>query len=193
MKEHRKHQREALDRYQLLSESQKIKVGDFVRIRHTKPLIRKESAVFFPHTSESVFKVTEVKNQYLPYSYVLNDNTSKTYYGWSLVKVSPSILDMASRTSHNPVMRQNSHPTNQSSDKPVITVQNIVAKTDSKKLRSGKVLTHAFDMTYDILKDGERQFVDKETLKLYKRLFGSQILQYDETLLNDPEKAKHII
>ena len=54
-------------------------------------------------------------------------------------------------------------------------------------------MTHGYEMTYDIVKDGERQFVDKEILQLYKRLFGSQILQYDKALLNDPQKMKHII
>ena len=48
-------------------------------------------------------------------------------------------------------------------------------------------------MTYDIIKDGEREFVDKEILQLYKRLFGSQILQYDQSLLDDPQKQKHVI
>ena len=84
-------------------------------------------------------------------------------------------------------------PTSNTLHKPVIKVQNIIPQTDSTKLRSGRTLTHSYEMTYDIVKDGERQFVDKEILQLYKRLFGSRILQYDKTLLNDPQKIKHII
>ena len=183
--EHKIHQKEAFGRYQLLRESQKLKIHDKVRLRNVKPLIRKESAVFFPHTSEKVYEIVNIKNKFLPYQYALG-GLSKTYYGWNLVKVSPSILNINSTVSDKTT-------TPDEQNKPVITVQNILPKTDSTKLRNGKVLTHPFDMTYDILKDGERQFVDKETLQLYKRLFGSQILQYNEALLSDPEKNKHII
>ena len=186
MQEHRVHQKEAFGRYQLLRESQKIKIGDKVRLRNVKPLIRKESAVFNPHTSETVYRVVDIKNKFLPYQYVL-DGLSKTYYGWNLVKVSPSILSISDTSN------KTTTPNKQQQNKPVITVQNILPKTDSTKLRSGRVLTHPFDMTYDILKDNERQFVDKETLQLYKRLFGAQILQYNEDLLNDPKKNKHVI
>ena len=191
LQEHKTHQREAFDKYNLLRESQKIKIHDKVRVRNNKPLIRKESAVFFPQTSETVYEVTDIKTQSLPYVYVLNGNYSKTFYGWNLVKVSPSILDINLRNPHDTTNK--TKPSDSQQNKPVITVQNILQKTDSTKLRSGKVLTHAFDMTYDILKDGERQFVDKETLRLYKRLFGSQVLQYSEALLNDPQKSKHIV
>lgn len=187
MHEHKTHQEGAFERYQLLRESQKLKLHDFVRLRNVKPLIRKESAVFFPHTSEKVYKIVGIKNQFLPYQYEL-EGLSKTYYGWNLAKVSPSILSLSSA-----VTDKTPTPDNQQNKKPVITVQNILPKTDSTKLRSGKVLTHPYDMTYDILKDDERQFVGKETLQLYKRLFGSQILQYNEALLSDPKKNKHII
>ena len=95
------------------------------------------------------------------------------------------------------ILNNNEQPTdNQTSNtlhKPVIKIQNIIPQIISNKLRSGKALTHGYEMTYDIVKDGERQFVDKEILQLYKRLFGSQILQYDKALLNDPQKMKHII
>ena len=99
--------------------------------------------------------------------------------------MSPSILNIIHETEQT--------TTSSTPQKPVIKVLNILPQTDSNKLRSGKTLTHAYEMTYDIIKDGERQFVNKEILNLYKRLFGSQILQYDEELLRNTQMQKHII
>ena len=182
------HQEKAFTKYQLLRESQKLKINDTVRIKNTKPLIRKESAVFYPQTTESVHTITRVDTTRLPYTFEVDNNSRLKYYGWHLVKVNPTLLG---------ILNNNEQPTdNQTSNtrhKPVIKIQNIIPQIISNKLRSGKALTHGYEMTYDIVKDGERQFVDKEILQLYKRLFGSQILQYDKALLNDPQKMKHII
>ena len=182
------HQEQAFGKYQLLRDSQKLKLGDHVRIKNTKPLIRKESAVFFPQTSESVHKIIGIDTRRLPYTFQV-ENSKLKYYGWNLVKVSPTILNIIKEGEQS---TENTTTTN-SQHKPIIRVQNILPQTDSNKLRSGKMLTHSYEMTYDIVKDGERQFVDKEILQLYKRLFGSRILQYDQALLNDPQKVKHII
>ena len=187
MHEDRTHQEKAFNKYQLLRESQKLRVGDKVRIRNTKPLIRKESAVFYPQTTESVHTITKVDTRRLPYSFEVDGKALK-YYGWHLVKISPTILSII-----NDNEQSTDDPTSNAQHKPIIKVQNIIPQTDSNKLRSGKTLIHSYEMTYDILKDGERQFVDKEILQLYKRLFGSRILQYDNALLNDPQKSKHII
>ena len=189
LREDKIHQKKAFDRYQLLRESQKLRLGDHVRVRNTKPIIRKESAVFFPHTSESVHVITSIDTRRLPYSFVIDNNPKLRYYGWNLVKVSPSILAIAQNNKQN----MDNQRMNNTQHKPVIRVQNILPQTTSNKLRSGKTLTHAYEMTYDIVKDGEREFVDKEILQLYKRLFGSQILQYDQSLLDDPQKQKHVI
>lgn len=178
------HQKKAFDKYQLLRESQKLRLGDEVRIRNTKPLIRKESAVFFPQTTETVHKITHVDTSRLPYTFQVEGSRLR-HYGWNLVKVSPTILNILNENEQQ--------QTANTQNKPVIRVQNIIPQTDTNKLRSGKKLTHSYEMTYDIVKDGERQFVDKEILQLYKRLFGSRILQYDTALLNDPQKLKHVI
>jgi len=183
--EDRIHQEKAFDKYHLLRESQKLRVDDKVRIRNPKPLIRKESAVFFPHTSETVHVITGIDTRRLPYSFEVDHNKNIKWYGWNLVKVAPSILNIIHETEQT--------TTSSTPQKPVIKVLNILPQTDSNKLRSGKTLTHAYEMTYDIIKDGERQFVNKEILNLYKRLFGSQILQYDEELLRNTQMQKHII
>ena len=180
------HQEKAFGKYQLLRDSQKLKIGDKVKIKNTKPLIRKESAVFFPQTSESVHTITSIDTRRLPYTFQVS-NSKLRYYGWNLVKVSPTILNII-----NDKEQPTHDPTTNTQHKPVIRIQNIIPQT-SNKLRSGKILTHSYEMTYDIVKDGERQFVDKEILQLYKRLFGSRILQYDQALLNDPQKLKHLI
>ena len=182
------HQTKAFDKYHLLRESQKLRVHDKVRIRNTKPLIRKESSVFFPHTSQTVHVITAIDTRRLPYSFEVDHNKKIKWYGWNLVKVSPSILNIIHESE-----QPNTNTTSSPHHKPVIKVLNILPQTDSTKLRSGKTLTHAYEMTYDIVKDGERQFVNKEILNLYKRLFGPRILQYDEKLLVDTQMRKHII
>ena len=187
LQEDRTHQEKAFNKYQLLRESQKLQLGDQVRIKNTKPLIRKESAVFYPQTTDSVHTITKIDTRRLPYTFQVDGKAFK-YYGWHLVKITPSILSIINNNE-----QPTDKPTSNTLHKPVIKVQNIIPQTDSTKLRSGRTLTHSYEMTYDIVKDGERQFVDKEILQLYKRLFGSRILQYDKTLLNDPQKIKHII
>lgn len=183
----KEHQENAFNKYQLLRESQKLKINDKVRIKNTKPLIRKESSVFFPQTTDSVHTITKVNTNRLPYTFEVDNISRLTYYGWHLVKVNPMILDIL-----NNEQPADNHPSN-TPHKPVIKIQNIIPQIDSNKLRSGKALTHGYAMTYDIVIDGKRQFVDKEILQLYKRLFGSRILQYDKGLLDDPQKLKHII
>lgn len=188
LQEDKTHQEKAFNKYQLLRDSQKLKINDKVRIKNTKPLIRKESAVFFPQTTDSVHTITKVDTTRLPYTFEVDNVSRLKYYGWHLVKVNPTILDILNND-EQPTGNQSTNPLH----KPIIKIQNIIPQIDSNKLRSGRALTHSYLMTYDIVKNGERQFVDKEILQLYKRLFGSRILQYDKALLEDPQKLKHII
>ena len=66
---------------------------------------------------------------------------------------------------------------------------------EMKKLRSGKLIHNSVDMMYEIQKDenGDTEFVTKNTLLEYKKLFGNNILEYDDKLTTDPYYKPFII
>lgn len=181
-----KHQSDAFLRYQTLHENRKLKINDVVRIRYPKKLIRKESSVFYPQVSEETYVIKKILTQRLPYQYILeNRPTDEKFYAWSLMKVNP-LIEKENDLHENKAIKE------KSLSKPVIVVNNIIPQVESK-LRSGKKYAHAFEMSYDITNNGTRQFVDGNTLKLYKRLFGPKILTYDQDILNDSHLKKYII
>lgn len=173
LEEYKEHQEEAQSLFRNLKEFQKIKLGDSVRIRHPKQLIRKESSVFTPQVTSEIYTITRVDRTKLPYVYSLNNNENKRYYAWSLLKVSPDI-----------VSKVETYQKEQAEKNPIIILKSIMPQTTS--LRSGKTLIHPQDLTFEIEKNGQQEFVDKNTLVLYKKLFGSNVLQYDQSVLDNP-------
>ena len=179
------HQSDVFQRYQRLQENKKLKLNDVVRIRYPKKLIRKESSVFYPQVSEQTFVIKEILTKRLPYQYVLQGREFEKYYAWSLMKVNPFI-------EKENLIQEDRAIKEKSPSRPVIIVNNIIPRVESK-LRSGKKYTHAFEMSYDITNNGIRQFVDENTLKLYKRLFGQKILNYSEEILSNTGLQKYIV
>ena len=178
---YKKHQVASLSVFQNLKESQKLKIQDLVRIRLPKQLIRKESAVFTPQVSEEIFTITKVDRSRLPYIYTLNHNESKKHYAWSLMKIDPSILNKGESLKHE-----------MATQKPNIVVQNITPKQQNT-LRNGKIIYHPSDVTYEVEKNGVKEFVDKATLLLYKKLFGVHTLQYSPHLKENPSSRPYIL
>ena len=185
LRDYKSHQSDAFLRYQSLHENKRLKLHDVVRIRYPKKLIRKESSVFYPQTSEKTYRITKISTAKIPYVYFLDDDLTRRYYGWNLMRVNPI-------TTTENIRIEKEMSTNHSTSRPIIVVKNIIPGSDHK-LRSGRMLLHPFEMTYDTLKNGVREFVDANTLKLYKRLFGQNILQYDQLVLDNPDLKKHII
>ena len=175
LKEHEQHQTENQSIFRNLKESQKLKLGDTVRLKHPKQIIRKESSVFTPQVSRELFTVTRIDRSKFPYIYSLDHNENKRYYAWSLSKVDPLIITQA-ETYQKDLART----------KPVILVKNVTQRKNIM-LRSGKTLIAPHhELTYEIEKNGQREFVDINTLNLYKKLFGEHVLQYDQNVLENP-------
>ena len=174
LKDQQRHQAENQSVFRNLKETQKIKLGDSVRIKQPKQVIRKESSVFAPQVSGEIFTITRVDRSKFPYIYTLNNNENKRYYAWSLSKVDPSILAQAE-----------THQKNLAQKQPVIIVRNVTPSSNIV-LRSGKALVNPQELTYEIEKNGQREFVDKRTLSLYKKLFGKHIFQFEQTVLENP-------
>ena len=72
-----------------LASWQQIEIRDYVRVKNSQQLIKKESAVFYRATTEEVYRVGDVDRTQWPYLYSLETYPDKNrkFYAWQLSKV----------------------------------------------------------------------------------------------------------
>lgn len=192
LREYQTHQHQSLSLFQNLHQDQKLQLHDYVRIRTQKRIIQKESALFYPPVEEKEYRITQIDKSRLPYVYTLDNSEAKRYYAWSLVKLDYHIFKSA-QNADNYEAPSNAIKNKEVPKKNVIFIEEILPQTTNTKLRSGKTIVSPFEVTYEITKNGQKEFVDKTTLHLYKKLFSDSILQYANHLRSDPKYATYII
>ena len=166
---YRKNQEEAKNVFERLDNDKTFKIYDKVRLKLTKQIIRKESGLFNPLVSKEVFEISAVNSDRYPWSYRLKELPGhRLFYAWNLVKVDERILKEADKQKH--LVLQNDETTS-------IDVIDI-KKRESNMLRNKKILPSKSEIMFEILHKGERQFVTKETLLLFKKMFDDDVLKY---------------
>ena len=59
---------------------------------------------------------------------------------------------------------------------------------NSRQLRNNKKFNSNPEITYEIEKNGEREFISESDLKLHKTLFGKQSLRYHSDFDKSPKR-----
>lgn len=175
------HERESKNLFQSLPNDQKLAVGDRVRLKYEKAVIRKESEIFNPRLSNEIYTVKEILKKKFPYFYTLNELKSRKFYAFQLHKSNHLIIN--NRAQRNP------SPFSTPPTKRTILVKAATEK-DSKTTRTGQSYGRA--IVYEIVKNNKTEYVDKDTLLLYKRLF-SNVLEYDDSFYSNSELTKLIV
>lgn len=175
------HERESKNLYQSLPKDQKLSVGDRVRLKYQKAIISKESQIFNPRLSNEIYTIKEVLREKFPYFYTLNELKTRKFYAFQLYKSNNLLTKL--RTQRKP-----SHiattPTKQT-----ILVKSATEKT-SKTTRTGRSYGRA--IVYEIVKNNKTEYVDRDALLLYKKLF-SNILEYDDSFHSNSKLNKLIV
>lgn len=123
--------------------------------------------------SESVHFVKSIKKDQYPFIYYV-DGSSKGYYSFQLLLLTPQFpIDGA----------KNSSTTS------TIYVSGF-RRISEPFLRSGQISRH--DVKYEVVKDGETQLVPASDLLLFKRLYGTSVLQY-APIFEKPENISLVI
>ena len=150
-----------------------------VRLKFRKPVIYKQAPIFNPLISDKIYTIERIKKERYPYLYELKEIDGKYFYAWNLLKVDKNIHDESEKQKE--ILKKD-----QTMNKKIIYVKNAISK-DSKVTRSKNAYGH--DITYVILKDDQVEFIDQNTLKLYKKLFNDSV-QYDDIFFIDPKLKK---
>ena len=180
LKETNQHQLRCYSVFQNLNEHQKLEPNDSVRIRNRKKLIRKEASIFHPQVSHEVYTIERIRKDKLPYLYQLHEIKDRFFYGWQLVKVDRSLLKYADQQKQQ--QQQNSQQ--------IIEIVN-ATKRPSKILRNNKV--YGDEIIYEVIHNGQKEYLDKNTLLLYQKLFKPTILRYAKSFYTDPNMSNLII
>ena len=80
LRQYSAHQLQTCKMLQNLKSSARLSLGDTVRIRTEKSIIRKESSVFSPQLTEELHVVTKIDRSKLPYVFTLDSKDSMRYY-----------------------------------------------------------------------------------------------------------------
>ena len=179
LKKYEHHKKGASSIYCNLSKDQRLNIGDTVRLRNPKPIIRKESSVFFPSVTEETFKITNICKKDFPYVYQLSGK-QRRYYAWHLVKVNEKIIQQAQNYKKNPLTLQK------------LYVKNAFLRP-SRHLRSGRATNS--DLVYAIQKDNSDtvEYVSKNVLSSYIKLFGKDAINYDKQFFENPTMKSYVI
>ena len=153
-----KHQEKAVNTFKKISDNQKLAVNDQVRIRNAKKVIQKESGVFNPTLQSEVHIVSHIDREKLPYVYSLKDHKKK-FYIWHLSKTHNATEP------HNEPIRDTGN-----------NIEVLSATAQQRQLRSRGVDTKNY--MYKVLKNNKTQILTEEDLKLQKKIFGKNILNY---------------
>ena len=173
-KAYQQHQTKSKSIYANLKEHQKFKVGDFVLLKLKQKAFRKESSTFYPRWTTKKYTIKDIHYDAHPLLYSLTDFPKKRrFYGWELQKVAEDFL--------------------QPSDPRRIIVKDIVSSSNVPVLRSGRSLANRHEIVYIIEKSGQEQRVSSYDLNFFKKVLGSDCLQYSDIIQNDPEKNKYMI
>ena len=163
----KKKQEQARNVYENLADDRKLKVHDAVRLKFQKTLIRKESSLFNPLVSKEIYHINQCDSTRLPAKYSLKEIPNRYWYSWHLQKVDENILKEAEKTKKE-ILKNNN-------DNSIIIVNDVIFR-DTKTLRSGKNLSH--EVMYEILHENRKEYLTKENLLLYKKIFSNNTLQY---------------
>ena len=164
----KKKQEQARRVYESLADDQKLKPNDAVRLKLQKTLIRKESSLFNPLISKEIYHIDRCDSTRLPVKYSLKEMPkTKFWYSWNLQKIDENILKEAEKTKKEILKTDNNNST--------IMVNDIIFR-DTKTLRSGKNLQH--QVMYEIMHKNHKEYLTKENLLLYKKIFSNDTLQY---------------
>ena len=174
------HQESSSSLFQSLPKDQKLGLLDRVRLKNPKPLIRKESSIFYPSLSNNIYTVQRIKRDRFPYLYCLAEIPNRTFYAWQLVKIDENLSNYAIKK-----REEQKETSNQ-----IIDIKN-VTKNPSKILRNNK--PYGTEYIYEIVHNNSTQFVDRDTLILYKKLFHPTILRYSNTFYTDPNLKNLIV
>ena len=83
LKKSETHQKKASNIFHRLSNSQKLKLNDQVRIRNPRKIIQKESSIFNPIIGNINYSIIHIDKKKFPYIYSL-DNIKKKFYSWHI-------------------------------------------------------------------------------------------------------------
>lgn len=156
-------------------------VGEKVLLRKQKTTFQKAPSSFIPQFHQDVATIVKVDKTMLPYSYIISSDPtqSKKYYYTDLKRVTPY---------HKQLQRMESEKDINDSDK--IIVQDFVHSTPTS-LRSGKKLHNKSTLFYTIKRANQIEKVTKETLQLYQKIFGRNILVFSK-IFHEPAN-KHLM
>ena len=161
----KKKQEQARKVYENLRDDQKLEIHDAVRLKLQKRLIRKESSVFNPLISKEIYHIEKKDSSRFPIKYSLKEIPGKFWYSWNLQKIDENILKEAEKTKKEVLKNNNS----------TIFVNDVIFR-ETRTLRSGKNLST--DIMYEIIHDNHKEYLTKENLLLYKKIFSNNTLQY---------------
>ena len=169
--------------FQSLAKDQKLLLGDKVRLRRRKALISKESEIFYPRLSTEIYTIKKIKKEKFPYLYILEGLKHKQFYAFQLLKSNELMLK--TRAQKRTPTESITQPPSQK-----IKVNNAVVKND-KQTRTGR--SYGTQIVYEITINDKKEFIDKQTLLLYKKLFSNAVFEYDNSFYRDPELKKLIV
>ena len=112
--------------------------------------------------------IVTVDRTMLPFSYVISSDRSKKYYYTDLMRVTPYQKGLKKIDSEREI-----DPTDK------IIVEDFVHHTP-ESLRSGKKLHNKSTLYYTVRRAGQVEKVTKETLQLYQKIFGKNILVFSK-------------
>ena len=160
-----KKQKQARNFYENLTDDRKLKIHDAVRLKLQKSLIRKESSLFNPLISKEIYHINQVDTDRFPAKYSLREIPGKFWYAWNLQKIDENILREAEKTKKE--LKNNNNST--------ILVNDVILR-ETKTLRSGRNLN--VEIIYEIEHDNHKEYLTKENLLLYKKIFSNNTLEY---------------
>ena len=159
-------QKKARKMYENKPNEQILRVHDAVRLKLQRRLIRKESSLFNPLISKEIYHISKINSDRFPYKYALQEIPGKFWYAWNLQKIDENIFKEAEKIKGE-FLKNSKNST--------IMVNDVIFR-DTKMLRSGK--NRSSEIMYKIMHNDHVEFLTKENLLLYKKIFSDNTLQY---------------
>ena len=170
----RKHRENlSMSQYAKQSPQQRLNLGDLVRVRQKRHIFKK-SPIFYPIWSTEFYKIIAIDRSQFPFTYQLDDKTNKQYYSFSLQRLSAKNNNIQSANPQNRILVQK------------------YTKKNPTSLRSGKQRTDKHDIVYTILHKGKIEEASANDLKLFKQLYGANVLLYHPSF-SDPAHSMYVI
>ena len=168
---HLQHKLDAAAVYSRTKPREILQIGDRVKVRLERSIFRKHQPLSRSLWSESTSEITAIDTNDFPPLYSLENHTKK-FYGFELLKVSKYFPIVEARKNREAKILVNDYKL-------------------SKKtfLRSGREKLDESEPIYSILKDGHISFINRDELKSYKKIFGSQALLYSSHFNHPPHNA----